>query len=136
MVAGWRKLTSAIRNPQSEITLSIAARCAIVWGMNPLNQRWTDDDLNTYALTTASAAAGCALGILFGRGMSRTSANIAALSLLATGALLAAPSITEIISRVANRPASARGSRKRLEGIRNGSVPAEGADIYSVEEGV
>jgi hypothetical protein len=129
-------LTSAIRNLQSEITLSIAWRCAIVYVMNPLNQRWTDDDLNTYALTTASAAAGCALGILFGRGMSRTSSNIAALSLLATGALLAAPSITEMISRVANRPASARGSRKRLEGIRNGSVPAEGADIYSVEEGV
>jgi hypothetical protein len=104
--------------------------------MNPLKQRWTDDDLNTYALTTASAAAGCALGILFGRGMSRTSANIAALSLLATGALLAAPSLTEIVTRVANRPASARGSRKRLEGIRNGSVPAEGAEIYSVEEGL
>jgi hypothetical protein len=50
--------------------------------------------------------------------------------------LLAAPAITEVISRVANRPASARGSRKRLEGIRNGSVPAEGAGIYSVEEGV
>ena len=33
--------------------------------MNPLNQRWTDDDLNTYALTTASAAAGCALQALF-----------------------------------------------------------------------
>jgi hypothetical protein len=99
--------------------------------MNPLKQRWTDDDL-----TTASAAAGCALGILFGRGMSRTSANIAALSLLATGALLAAPSLTEIVTRVANRPASARGSRKRLEGIRNGSVPAEGAEIYSVEEGL
>jgi hypothetical protein len=102
--------------------------------MNHLNQRWTDEDLNTYALTTASAAAGCALGILFGRGMSRTSANIAALSLLATGALIAAPALTDIISRVANRPASARGSRKRLEGIRNGSVPAEGAEIYSVEE--
>lgn len=104
--------------------------------MSHLNQRFTDDDLNTYALTTASAAAGCALGILFGRGMSRTSSNVAALSLLATGALIAAPALTELISRVANRPASARGSRKRLEGIRNGAVPAEGADIYSMEEGV
>jgi hypothetical protein len=136
MEAERRKLTSAICNPQSEFTLSIAARCAIVKGMDPLKPRWTDDDLNTYALTTASAAAGCALGILFGRGMSRTSANIAALSLLATGALIAAPSLTEIINRVANRPASARGSRKRLEGIRNGSVPAEGAEIYALDEGV
>lgn len=104
--------------------------------MNSLNQRWTGDDLNTYALTTASAAAGAALGILFGRGMTRTSANVAALSLLATGALLAAPALTEFVSRVANRPASARGSRKRLEGIRNGSVPMEGEDIYSLDEGV
>jgi hypothetical protein len=130
------KLKSAIRTPQSEFTLSNAGPCAIVRIMNHLNQRWTDEDLNTYALTTASAAAGCALGILFGRGMSRTSANIAALSLLATGALIAAPALTEIVSRVANRPASARGSRKRLEGIRNGSVPAEGAEIYSVEDGL
>ncbi len=104
--------------------------------MSHLNPRFSDDDLNTYALTTASAAAGCALGILFGRGMSRTSSNVAALSLLATGALIAAPALTELISRVANRPASARGSRKRLEGIRNGAVPAEGADIYSMEENV
>lgn len=104
--------------------------------MNPVNQRCNDDELNTYALTTASAAAGCALGILFGRGMSRTSANVAALSLLATGALIAAPTIAEVISRVANRPASVRGSRKRLEGIRNGSVPAEGPAIYALEEGM
>lgn len=95
---------------------------------------WNDDDLNDYAFTTASAVTGCALGILFGRGMSRTSSNIAALSLLATGALLAAPAITEVVSRVANRPSSRRGSRKRLEGIRNGSVPEEGTDIYSLEE--
>lgn len=136
MVAIWCKLTAVRWITQCEFVLSLIVRWCNSKVMNPLNQRWTDDDLNTYALTTASAAAGCALGILFGRGMSRTSANIAALSLLATGALIAAPAITEIVTRVANRPASARGSRKRLEGIRNGSVPAEGAGIYSVEEGV
>jgi hypothetical protein len=104
--------------------------------MNTQGPRWTDDPLNTYTLTTASAAAGCALGLLFGRGMERRSSNIAALALLATGALFAAPAITDIVSRVANRPASARGSRKRLEGIRNGAVPVEGADIYLLEEGI
>ncbi len=67
--------------------------------------------------------------MLFGRGMSRKSSNIASVALLATGALLVAPTVTEIVSRLANRPSSARGSRKRLEGIRNGAVP-EGADIY------
>jgi hypothetical protein len=72
MVDGTPQMTFYAGILQSEFTLSIAARCAIVCRMNPLNQRWTDDDLNTYALTTASAAAGCALGILFGRGMSRT----------------------------------------------------------------
>jgi len=103
--------------------------------MTPRAPRWTDDPLNTYTLTTASAAAGCALGLLFGRGMERRSSNIAALALLATGALFAAPAITDIVSRVANRPASARGSRKRLEGIRNGSAPLESPDIYLLDEG-
>ena len=103
--------------------------------MTPQAPRWTDDPLNTYTLTTASAAVGCALGILFGRGMERRSANIAALALLATGAVFAAPAITDIVSRVANRPASARGIRKRLEGIRNGSAPVEEGDIYLLDEG-
>jgi hypothetical protein len=93
--------------------------------MTPASQRWNDSELNTYAVATASAAAGCALGMLFGRGMSRKSSNIASVALLATGALLVAPTV----SRLANRPSSARGSRKRLESIRNGAVP-EGADIY------
>lgn len=102
--------------------------------MSSITQRLTDEPINTYALTTASAAAGAALGILFGRGMERRSANVAALTLLATGALLAAPAFASIVSKVANRPASERGSRKRLEGIRNGSVPAEGGDIFALDE--
>ena len=57
----------------------------------------------------------------------------AALALLAAGALIAAPTLTGLISRAANRPGSERGSRKRLEGIRNGSVP-ENEDFYSLDE--
>ena len=90
---------------------------------------------NVYALTTASAAAGCALGILFGRGMGRAAANIAAVTLLAAGAVLAGPAAVDLVSRLANRPESERGSKKRLEGIRDSSVP-DGADIYTLEEGV
>ncbi len=101
--------------------------------MSARTPAWSDDDLNTYALTTASAAAGCALGILFGRGMSRTSSNITALSLLAAGAVVAAPTLTDFISRLANRPGSARGSRKRLESIRNGSLPEDGDEIYATD---
>jgi hypothetical protein len=101
--------------------------------MTPASQRWNDSELNTYAVATASAAAGCALGMLFGRGMSRKSSNIASVALLAAGALIVAPTVTEIVSRLANRPTSARGSRKRLESIRNGSVP-EGSDIYTLGE--
>lgn len=102
--------------------------------MTPAAPRWNDSELNTYAVATASAAVGCALGMLFGRGMSRKSSNIASVSLLAAGALLVAPTITEIVSRLANRPTSARGSRKRLEGIRNGAVP-DGSEIYSIDGG-
>ncbi|MFZ4764393.1 MAG: hypothetical protein ACOYMN_05520 [Roseimicrobium sp.] len=65
--------------------------------------------------------------------MSRNSSSIAALTLLATSALIAAPALTDIVSRMANRPASARGSRRRLEGIRDGAVPVEGAEIYAID---
>lgn len=104
-------------------------------GMSSIIHRLTDEPLNTFALTSATAAAGGALGILFGRNMERRPANAAALTLLAAGAILAAPAFAAMVTRVANRPASRRGSMKRLEGIRNGSVPSEGADIYSLEEG-
>jgi hypothetical protein len=103
--------------------------------MNQNQPRWTDEELNTYALTAASAATGCALGILFGRGMERKSANISALALLAVGAVVAAPTLTDLIKNIVNRPASERGSRKRLEGIRNGSVPDAG-EFYMLDESV
>lgn len=77
----------------------------------------------SYASLIAPAAAGCALGILFGRGMRRGSANVIALTLLAAGAAIAAPVITDLVQRTANRPGSERGSRRRLEGIRSHGMP-------------
>lgn len=91
------------------------------------------EQFSIYALTTASAAAGCALGLLFGRGMGRKPANIAALTLLAAGALIAGPAISGMISRAANRPGTERDSQRRLDGIRDGSLP-EGAEIFALEE--
>jgi len=103
--------------------------------MPPQVDRWTDEEIRTYTygLTTASAAAGCALGILFGRGMGRKSANIAALSLLGAAIFMAGPSLTGFASRAVNRPSTERGSRRRLEGIRNSGTP-DGIDIYAVDE--
>ncbi len=87
----------------------------------------------TYASMIAPAAAGCALGILFGRGMSRSSSNVISLTLLAASAVVAAPLINDLVQRTANRPASERGSRKRLEGIRNGAVPDEDLKEFFVD---
>lgn len=87
----------------------------------------------TYASMIAPAAVGGALGLLFGRGMKRSSSNIIALSLLAGGAAVAAPLITTLVQRTANRPTSERGSRRRLEGIRNGAVPDEELKDFFVD---
>lgn len=86
-----------------------------------------------YANVIAPAAAGCALGILFGRGMRRGSSNVIALTLLAASAVVAAPVLTDFIQRTANRPSTERGSRRRLEGIRNHGVPDGEASEFFVD---
>jgi uncharacterized membrane protein YebE (DUF533 family) len=89
---------------------------------------------DAYASLIAPAAAGCALGILFGRGMRRGSSNVIALTLLAAGAVVAAPVITDLIQRTAYRPGSERGSRRRLEGIRSGGMPdPESSEFFTVD---
>lgn len=89
---------------------------------------------DAYASLIAPAAAGCALGILFGRGMRRGSSNVIALTLLAASAVVAAPVITDLIQRTAYRPSSERGSRRRLEGIRSGGMPdPESSEFFAVD---
>jgi hypothetical protein len=90
---------------------------------------------NGYAATIAPAAIGCALGILFGRGMERRTANGSALTLLAAGAIVAAPLVTDLIQRAANRPSSQRGSRKRLASIRDGALPDQDVEGFFAPEG-
>lgn len=92
----------------------------LLWGMQ---EHPPAPGYETYASLIAPAAAGCALGILFGRGMRRGSSNVIALTLLAASAAIAAPMITGLVQRTANRPGSERGSRRRLEGIRNHGMP-------------
>lgn len=87
-----------------------------------------------YANVIAPAAIGCALGLLFGRGMERRSANIASLALLATGAVVAGPVIVDLIQAAANRPGSARGSRKRLEGIRDAGLPDKDVEGFFLDD--
>jgi len=88
-----------------------------------------------YAATIAPAAVGCALGLLFGRGMERRSANIAALTLLAAGLVVAGPAVADIIQRAANRPSTRRGSQKRLAGIRDGALPDQDVEGFFAPEG-
>jgi len=99
-----------------------------------MNEHPLAANYESYASIIAPAAAGCALGILFGRGMRRSSSNVIALALLAASAAVAAPVITEIAQRVANRPGSERGSRRRLEGIRSHGMPdPETSDFFAVD---
>lgn len=89
---------------------------------------------DAYASLIAPAAAGCALGILFGRGMRRGSSNVIALTLLAASAVVAAPVITDLVQRTAYRPGSERGSRRRLEGIRSHGMPdAESSEFFAMD---
>jgi hypothetical protein len=84
----------------------------------------------SYASVIAPAAAGVALGMLFGREMERKTSNIVALTLLSAAAVVAAPVVTDLIQRAANRPSTARGSRLRLQGIRNGALPVPESEEY------
>jgi hypothetical protein len=65
--------------------------------------------------------------------MRRGSSNVIALTLLAASAVVAAPVITDFIQRTANRPSTERGSRRRLEGIRNHGVPDGDASEFFVD---
>jgi hypothetical protein len=91
-------------------------------------------DYNSYAASIAPAAVGCALGLLFGREMDKRSSNLAALTLLATGVVVAAPAIVDIIQRAANRPSTVRGSERRLRGIRDGGLPDEDVQSFFSSE--
>jgi hypothetical protein len=67
--------------------------------------------------------------------MERRTANISALVLLAAGAVIAGPTLGGLIARAAKHPSTNRGSQRRLENIRNGSVP-EGQEMFQLDQPV
>ncbi|MEZ5299794.1 MAG: hypothetical protein R3F11_03875 [Verrucomicrobiales bacterium] len=83
----------------------------------------------TYALTVTPAALGAAIGILMGDGMRRENRKGAAIALIAIGIGAGMPALIDYVAKAANRPGSQRGSRRRLEGIRQGGVPSD-AEFY------
>ena len=96
-----------------------------------------ENPYTTYASLIAPAAAGCALGLLFGRGMERKTSNIVAFTLLSAGAVVPAPVVTNLVQRAANRPSSERGSRRRLESIRDASLPTpETQEFFTYDDEV
>jgi hypothetical protein len=100
-----------------------------------MTERSAPSRYESYATVIAPAAAGVALGMLFGRDMERKTSNVVALTLLSAAAVVAAPVLTDLVQRAANRPGSARGSRRRLQGIRNGALPTpEAEEFYSLDE--
>ena len=85
------------------------------------------------AISVAPTAIGCAVGLLLADRMkSKTRQNVAT-TLLAIGALSAAPLAVDYIGRLMNSPARSRGSNRRLEGIRSTGVNVE-SDILGGEE--
>jgi hypothetical protein len=119
-----------MKQAPGKFLFGVCARQAYECGV--MQPESTAPSYENYASVIAPAAAGCALGILFGRGMRRGSANVISLTLLAASAAIAAPVITDVIRRAANRPGTERGSRRRLEGILNHGVPdAEASEFFT-----
>jgi hypothetical protein len=81
-------------------------------------------------LTLTRAAIGLGLGMLVAEKMKPTLRQATAITLLAIGALAAAPWLVKITIGQINRPESEWGSRARLRSIRGDSGYTSDNDIY------
>lgn len=79
-----------------------------------------------YALSIAPTAVGCGLGLLLGKLLSPRASTITAVSLLTIGIASGLPATVIYISKRINHPSTNRGTRRRLDGIRDASIPSEG----------
>lgn len=129
-----RKTASGEQRMRMMAALSTFGLSRLAYSFTAMQQSHHEPDYAHYAATIAPAALGCALGLLFGRGMERRSSNIAALALLATGAVMAGPAVVQLVQAVANRPASARGIRRRLAGIRDSGLPDKDVEGFFMDD--
>jgi hypothetical protein len=74
----------------------------------------------------APALLGGAVGLLLGEMMHRNARRGVAIGLLAAGVAALAPAVTEGVMRRINGPATERGSRRRLRGIRDAGLATGG----------
>ena len=83
------------------------------------------------ALTVAPAAVGCAVGLLLADRIKGKARSNLASTLLTIGAAATLPLAIDYVTKTIDSPSRARGSRKRLQSIRN-----SGVDAVDYEEGI
>lgn len=101
--------------------------------MHPDHRRSLSPSLLGAALAIAPAAVGCGVGLLLGGRMKTSNRVSLASSLVSLGVLAALPVAADYLSRTLDHPRFERGSRRRLERIREaGAFPD--AEILGGEE--
>lgn len=85
------------------------------------------------ALAIAPAAMGCAAGLLLADHLKRKRRRGLASACLAVGVLAALPLAADAIAKALDSPARARGSNRKLKGIRDSGLNPD-ADIIGGEE--
>lgn len=90
------------------------------------------------ALAVAPAAVGCAVGLLLADRMKRKSRQSVAAGLFALGALATVPLAVDYVTKTINGPNRSRGSRRRLQAIRQSGAESEivGGEDYFLEEDI
>ncbi len=86
--------------------------------------------VRTSLLAVTQTAIGCAVGLLIAGRLGRPKQKATAASLLGIGALLAAPAVVSLVTRVVLGPGSERGERRRLDSIRTDSGFPDDAEIF------
>lgn len=94
-----------------------------------------DSTLLGTALTVAPAAVGCAVGLLLAEKLSSRGRQSAAVTLFGIGVVATLPLAIDYVTKSLNSPTGQRGSRRRLEKIREGAPDEEiiGGEDYFLE---
>ena len=88
------------------------------------------DTLQTSLLAVTQTAVGCGVGLLLAGRLGRPTQKVTAATLISVGALLALPMLVGTVTKVVNRPNTARGMRRRLDRIRTDSGFPEEVGIF------